>query len=246
MARCAAEGAEVSAWHTGFIQEVDLGELLAAADRADAVVRSLFRPGHFVLEKGALCLVLPPDRAGELVPALRKAITIGPHRTLRQDFEFGIAQLVEIALRALSPAINDTFTGLTCIDWLGDVLRTIYVSEALPGAVVGAGGALRLLWSPVRFERLVKAAFDQIRQAGVGNPAVPIRLLQTFTRLATQMQDQPFLEALRPQVEAVWEAVSGEALVRADRDDVEAAYHAARRALGARPGSTATGQPVPT
>ena len=49
----------------------------------------------------------------------------GPHRTLAQDLAFAIDQLVEIAIRALSPAVNDTFTALTCIDWLGDGLCKI-------------------------------------------------------------------------------------------------------------------------
>ena len=52
----------------------------------------------------------------------------GPLRTLSQDIAFGIDQLVEIAIRALSPAVNDTFTALTCIDWLGDSLCQIAVA----------------------------------------------------------------------------------------------------------------------
>ena len=52
----------------------------------------------------------------------------GPLRTLTQDIAFGIDQLVEIAIRALSPAVNDTFTAMTCIDWLGDSLCKIAVT----------------------------------------------------------------------------------------------------------------------
>ena len=56
---------------------------------------------------------------------LARAQATGPHRTLTQDVAFGVDQLVEIAIRALSPAVNDTFTALTCIDWLGDCLCKI-------------------------------------------------------------------------------------------------------------------------
>lgn len=233
-ARCASEAGVVRAWRTGFVQEVDLTTVLAAADGADAVVHALHRPGQFVLADAPLCQVLPATRATDVTPGLRSAIRIGPHRTLKQDFEFGIAQLVEIALRALSPAINDTFTGLTCIDWLGDAVRTIHVSAAPGGALLGATGTIRLLWSPPRFERIVKGAFDQIRQAGAGNPAVRIRLLQTFARLAAQVEDPPSRAPLLGQVEAVWETASHEALASSDRGDIEAAYRAARQALGAR------------
>jgi len=230
-ARCAAEGGMVRAWRTGFVQEVDIARVLAAADEADAVVQAILRPGQFVLAHTPLCRVLPSARTDVLAPALRRAIAIGTHRTLKQDFEFAIAQLVEIALRALSPAVNDTFTGLTCIDWLGDAIRTIHASPVASGAVAGVAGRIRVLWTPPRFERLVKAAFDQIRQAGAGNPAVQIRLLRTFAGLATQISDQPSRDALRSQAEAVWEAVSRDALVTFDHSDVEAAYRSAYDAL---------------
>jgi uncharacterized membrane protein len=146
-----------------------------------------------------------------------------------------MAQLVEIALRALSSAINDTFTGLTCIDWLGDELRVFSTAVIERGACLGPSGSIRLIWPPLRLERLVKTAFDQIRQSGVHNPAVSIRLLQTFARLGQQSEDGKLLQALSEQAEAVWEAVSVTALVKADRADIEAAYRKARAALEATP-----------
>jgi uncharacterized membrane protein len=231
--RAATEGGVVRAWRTGFVQEVDVGSLIATAETADGVMRLLYRPGQFVLEDAPFCHVLPRDRSEALADALRRDVQIGPHRTLKQDIEFGIAQLVEIALRALSPAVNDTFTGLTCIDWLGDEMRVLAPRQDA-GACLGPSGAVRLMWPSLRFARLVKAAFDQIRQAAAGNPAVSIRLLQTFASLAARFEDARIREPLLEQVDAVREAVSGERLVKSDRDDVEAAYRAAREALGVR------------
>ena len=63
--------------------------------------------------------------AHALEAAIGRGIHIGRHRTLTQDSEFGIAQVIEIAIRALSPAINDTFTGVACVDWLADALFTL-------------------------------------------------------------------------------------------------------------------------
>ena len=231
--RCASDGAPVSAWHTGFVQEVDLKGLIAAADAADAVVQLQFRPGQFVLEDSVLCRVLPTAQARALAGPIRRSITIGPQRTLEQDIEFGIAQLVEIALRALSPAINDTFTGLTCVDWLSDELRIYAGLPRRLGVGIGADSAVRLLWPPVRFERLVKAAYDPIRQAASDNVAINIRLLQRFARLAEHIEEPHRRECLLQQADAVWEAASRQPFVRIDRADIEAAYHTARRALGA-------------
>jgi uncharacterized membrane protein len=217
---------------TGFIQEIEVAHLLAAIEGADAVVRLLYRPGQFVVENAPLCYVLPKAKTTDVVAAIRRDVTIGTHRTLKQDVEFGMAQLVEIALRALSSAINDTFTGLTCIDWLGDELRVFSAYVVERGFALGPSGSIRLMWPPLRLERLVKTAFDQIRQAGAHNPAVNIRLLHTFARLAEQSEDQRLRQALSDQAEAVWEAVSVTALVKADRADIEAAYRRAREALG--------------
>jgi uncharacterized membrane protein len=233
VARCAAEGGVVRVPRTGFIQEIDVAHLMTAAEGADAVVRLLYRPGQFAVENAPLCQVLPKAKTADLVAAIRRDVKIGTHRTLRQDVEFGMAQLVEIALRALSSAINDTFTGLTCIDWLGDELRVFAAYVVERGAALGPSGSIRLMWPPLRLERLVKTAFDQIRQAGMHNPAVSIRLLQTFARLAEQSEDQKLRQALSDQAEAVWEAVSVMALVKADRADIEAAYRKARVALEA-------------
>ncbi len=231
VARCAAEGGVVRAPRTGFVQAIDVVHLLSVADQSGAVVSLLYRPGQFVMEGAALAQVLPEARTADLTPALLHDVWIGTHRTLEQDFEFGMAQLVEIALRALSPAINDTFTGLTCIDWLGDALRGFASHGEYAAVCLGASGTTRLVWPPLRFARLVKAAFDQIRQAAMGNPAVTIRLLQTFTHLAEQIEDARLREPLSQQVEALWEAEATAALVKSDRADVEKAYRRACEAL---------------
>jgi uncharacterized membrane protein len=234
MAGQEAEGGIVPAPRTGFIQEVRLSALVAAAERHDAGVRLLYRPGQFVMEGSALAQVRPAARLADLGAVVDQGVQIGRQRTLKQDLEFGIAQLVEIALRALSPAINDTFTGLTCVDWLGDELRAFASMPQDTGAATGRDGSIRLAWPPLQLTRLTGSAFNQIRQAATGNPAVSIRLLQVFARLAEQVEDAPFREALRQQVDAVWEAVSAEALVKSDRADVERAYRRVSDLLGPR------------
>ncbi len=230
-ARTAAEGTPVYAERTGYVQAIEHEELLAAADRAGAVVRLAYRPGQFVMRGAALAHVLPADRQAVLVPAIQDHVVIGRHRTLRQDLEFGISQLVEIALRALSPAVNDTFTGLTCIDWLGYALRQFAELPPWDGGWRTPSGTVRLVQPRLRFPRVVKAAFDQIREAAPGNPAVRIGLLQACARLAPHIREHEQRRALLAQVKATWEGASGEALAQADRDDIDAAYRRAREAL---------------
>jgi uncharacterized membrane protein len=158
---------------------------------------------------------------------------IGQHRTLEQDIEFAFAQLSEIAIRALSPAINDTFTGLICIDWLGDALRLLVALPKTDGEWRSRGGEIRLLFPPLRAARIVPIAFDLIRQAGAGNPAVIARLLQTYARLAPLLSDDEQRRAMLDQAEAARESMAGHPEVGLDRAALDEAYQLARERLAA-------------
>jgi len=230
-ARCGREGGAIRATKTGYLERIDHDRLIATADQADAVLRLAFHPGQFVMQGSTLAHVLPAARADALSSAVCDAVVLGPYRILGQDLEFAIAQLVEIGLRALSPAVNDTFTGIRCVDRLGDALREFASMPAFDGAWRSATGAVRLIEPPLVFHHVVRAAFAKIRQAAVGTPAVMIRMLETCTLLAPLMKTDEQRQALLEQAEALWEAASSASLVRVDRTDVEAAYRAARDAL---------------
>ena len=123
------------------------------------------------------------SRADEVARGLERAHVTGPHRTLTQDLAFAIDQLVEIAIRALSPAVNDTFTALTCIDWLGDGLCKI--SARWNPAVVHRDRPGQRPGHPRRGQLRTagRAPFDKIRQAGRGMPAVMIRQLDALAQI---------------------------------------------------------------
>jgi uncharacterized membrane protein len=127
----------------------------------------------------------PDSRVSE---ALGSAHITGPYRTLTQDISFGVDQVVEIAIRALSPAVNDTFTALTCIDWLGDSLCKI-TGRWHPALVHrDSQGFIRVITAEPSHERLVQRAFEKIRQASLGMPAVMIRQLEALAKI---MADEP-------------------------------------------------------
>src|SRR5262249_36986965 len=150
---------------SGFLQAVGYDRLLAIATEYDAVIRLLHRPGHFVVAGQPLARVYPATTVGPVSRALVGAHIVGPNRTLTQDPAFAIDQLVEVALRALSPAVNDTFTGLNCIDWLGDCLCYAY-AQALPtGIYCDARGNVRVFEPVMTYDGLLKRATDKIRQA---------------------------------------------------------------------------------
>src|SRR6202034_390923 len=121
--------------------------LVAATRAADALIVLRFRPGQFVLRGEPLAAVVTRDNARGLEAAIDRGIRIGRHRARTQDSEFGIAQVVEIAIRALSPAVNDTFTGVACVDWLADALLTLAERPPLAGNWYDTGGPLPV-WVP--------------------------------------------------------------------------------------------------
>jgi uncharacterized membrane protein len=179
-------GAAVTAGTSGYLQFVGYAQLVAIASRLDAVIRLNHRPGHFVVAGRPLATVWPRGAAEQVRLALSKAHVTGPHRTLMQDPVFAIDQLVEIAIRALSPAVNDTFTALTCIDWLSAGLSRLS-GRALAEAVYrDEFGRVRLIASYPAYAHMVNRAVDKIRQAARGMPAVMIRLLDALTVIAEQ------------------------------------------------------------
>jgi uncharacterized membrane protein len=171
---------------SGYVQFVGYAQLVSIASRTDAVIRLNHRPGHFVVAGGPLATVWPRGAAEQVRLALAKAHVTGPHRTLMQDPVFAIDQLVEIAIRALSPAVNDTFTALTCIDWLSAGLGRLSGRVLVEASYRDSYGRVRLIESDPSYTKMVNRAFDKVRQAARGMPAVIIRLLHALTVVTEQ------------------------------------------------------------
>jgi uncharacterized membrane protein len=226
LARMEQAGAFVPATRSGYLQFFGYDTLVAIATENDAVVRLLYRPGHFVVEGLPLATVWPAEAAADVARALDRAHATGPHRTLTQDLAFAIDQLVEIAIRALSPAVNDTFSALTCIDWLGDGLCKISAHWNPRGVQRDADGRIRVIPAEASYARFVNRAFDKVRQAGRGMPAVMMRQLEALARIleySTTAEQRAVLLAqaamiLRSSEEAIAE--------EADRADVRRRYDA--------------------
>ena len=218
------DGAEIPASASGYLQFVGYQRVVNIADVAEAVIRVLHRPGHFVVEGRPLAVVWPPESAPAVARALRRAHVTGPHRTLVQDPVFAVDQLVEIAIRALSPAVNDTFSALTCIDWLGDGLCKISFREVRSRIHLDKHGHIRLIEAGLSYERIVDRAFDKIRQAGRGLPAVNIRQLDALAKVMEYTTGPDQREVLRHQAEMILRSSDEAVPEQSDRDDVRRRY----------------------
>ena len=220
----------VRAPSSGYLQYVSMSTLIEISSRSQAVIRLVHRPGHFVVEGQPLANVWPAAAAPGVARALGGAHATGPHRTLTQDLSFAVDQLVEIAIRALSAAVNDTFTALACIDWLADGLCKI-ADRWQPATVHrDATGHVRVITVTIGFRRLVERAHDKIRQASRGMPAVMIRQLDGLAKVMAYTTSASQREVLLKEAQMILRASEESVPEEADRADVRRRYDAVRAA----------------
>lgn len=185
----ATEAALVRARGPGYVQAVHGGGLLELAEERDLLVEMRVSVGEFVFAEKVVLKVWPHERVDdELRGLLHGLLLIGAERSPQQDVEFSIGVVADIAVKALSPGINDPTTALLAIDRLTEMLAALAGTEEA-AVRADATGAVRLVARRPTFERLAGVAFDQIRLHGAGNPAIAKKILDCMLDLL------PFLNA---------------------------------------------------
>jgi uncharacterized membrane protein len=176
---------------SGYIRYVDVGRLLHLARSFRIRVRIERRVGHFVPAGLLLLWVTHAERVtAERSARLLATFDIGPTRTMQEDVEFGVIQIVDIALRAMSPAVNDPSTAISCIDQLSRILIR-WVSRAPPRShFFGPPHVLRVVRPWINLDGLLDTAFEQIRHYAAADLAVSLRLLRAFNDVAVTAQSE--------------------------------------------------------
>ncbi|WP_230530879.1 DUF2254 domain-containing protein [Microvirga roseola] len=200
----------ISIGEAGYIQTIDYNVLVDVANEYDAILRVPVRAGHFLLRTGNHVEIRSDSPInGRAVKKIRKAFVIGPERNATQDLEFSFRQLVEVALRALSPGINDPFTAIAVVDRLGEAIEAIQMRAQVPGRLRDEKGHLRVIASHSETIGLVDACFDQIRQASREKPALLIHIADTLGKLAGVLTDEGSREAALRQLDSLAQAAEG-------------------------------------
>jgi len=167
----------VPARESGYIQRVNDSALLRLARDSNAIVRMEHGVGEFVVQNttlASLALEDPPDP--ETIDALQATFSINRHRTVEQDAAFGIRQIVDVALKALSPGINDVTTAVTCVDYLTTILARL-APRQIPSSHRFEEGELRVIAKGPSFESMLAESFDQIRNNAKGDVAIISRMV---------------------------------------------------------------------
>ncbi|MBS7456848.1 DUF2254 domain-containing protein [Coralloluteibacterium stylophorae] len=189
----------------GYIESVDLDRLLDFARAHDVVVRMERSVGDFASPDRPIASIgtaHAPDP--DAMRGLAQLFAIGSYRTIEQDVGFGIRQLVDVALKGLSPAINDTTTAVTSLDYLSVILRRL-AGRRIEPRPLHDGGALRVVPMGPGFERLLALGLDQIRENAHGNTAVLLRLLQAIEQIRSGTRSPERLRMLDAKREVVAE-----------------------------------------
>jgi uncharacterized membrane protein len=232
--------AESAGWYpvvstkAGYLQYVDAPGLLRWTIRHRTVLRINRYIGDFVGEGQPLFSVRAGMERANTTEAdwpadLLRYVSIGSHRNPEQDIAFGLQQLVDIALKALSPAVNDTTTAIMAIDYLGQLGGEL-ARRDIPSSLRSDGQHLRVLVRVYDFAAYMRLAFDLVRGSARGNPAVLRRLLHALALVASQVKDPSRLPVLREQVALLLDVAHTSLPTDYERREVQLAYEDLRAA----------------
>ena len=202
----------VGAERSGYLQSVhanalwELGKSDAAPRSGVISIRMELHIGEFAFPGKPIAAIWPAGALDDRVErAVRDAFVLGPDRTPEQDLEYGLVELSDIAVKALSPGINDPTTAAQAIDRLVEVLAAL-ASRVPPDSVRSSpDGGVRLLARHTQFDRAAGLAFDQIRHFGADNPGIVTVLLERMLDLASVVPAH-LLPVVGEQVDAITRA----------------------------------------
>ncbi|TVT38546.1 DUF2254 domain-containing protein [Hymenobacter setariae] len=226
----------IKAHESGYIMGIDEEALLAFACETDAIVRMERAIGSYVTKGAPLVSIVSYPTAKHIVgeentERLNSCYSIGNQRTLDQDAGFGLRQLVDIGLKALSPGINDTSTAVMCIDRLGSLLALL-AGRDLGSPVRAEAGQVRVIAQRPNFASYLATAFDQVRANAAEDLAIYLRLLASLHTVAQRTTRPDYRHALRQQADLAMTAAEKNITVPYESEQVHQHYRDALAALG--------------
>jgi uncharacterized membrane protein len=217
---------------SGYLQSIDYESLFALAREQDLLLRINYRLGDFLPPEKDIVAVWPARKLDDKVyEQINRATVIGVYPSWNQDITYAVNQLVAIAVRALSPSINDPFLAMSCIDRLGAALIRLAQKSIPPSYRYDETGKLRLITSSFSFERVLDKAFDQIRQASASDVAVTIRLLETLATIAGVVERPERKQAIRRQADMIKRSGDRFVTEKLDQKDILQRYQSLKKIL---------------
>ncbi|WP_145226013.1 DUF2254 domain-containing protein [Gimesia algae] len=220
----------------GYIEGIDGGSLISLATELNGVVELLCKPGDYITKERLLARVWFQDpteteeereeQATSVTNTIHRVIIIGSRRTPRQDVSYAALELVEIAVRALSPGINDPFTAMNCVDRLGGAMGR-FVERARPAQIQRDSESVPrvLVTSADDFAEVLTCSFGMIREYGASSTAVALKMLEALSGIASHASRPEDLKVIREEAEALQNAFEDHHTIQADRNKFQRALH---------------------
>ncbi|WP_417389798.1 DUF2254 domain-containing protein [Gimesia sp.] len=219
----------------GYIEGIDGGSLISLALELSGVVELMCKPGDYITKEQILARIWFQDateteeahqeQTESVCNTVHRVIIIGPRRTPRQDVSYAALELVEIAVRALSPGINDPFTAMTCVDRLGGAMgrfaersRPVQIrrdSESIPRVLVTSADD---------FADVLTGSFGMIREYGFSSTAVSLKMLEALSGIASHASRPDHLKIILQEAEALKSAFENHHIVQTDRIKFQQAF----------------------
>jgi uncharacterized membrane protein len=215
------EGYPIQVRKAGYIQYLDPETLLTLAHEKKLIIRLLHKPGHFVRRGTVVALIWPANQVDEhLAGQLGGLFEIGNVRTPTQDVAYAVNQLVEMAVRAMSAAINDPFTAMTCLDYLGDGLALFIGQSERRTQYFDQHGRLIFVLEPVTSDELLNAALDMLRHASCDNASVLLHMLEVIEVIGAKARSPDIRQKLLRHVSLIEEESQAGKLIEYDRQAI--------------------------
>jgi len=190
--------------NSGYIQYISSEDLVNLVTKQDSLLIVHHRPGNYLVKGIEIAELRTHSKwEQEAIEKLLNQFVIGKTKTPQQDVEYSIHQIVEIAVRALSPGVNDPYTAIACIDNLTSTMS--YLAEAkFPSKYrLDEEDNLRVIVKTFDFEGVLNIAFNQIRQFSTGSAAVIIRLMEALTTIQKFTKTEDHKKAVIKHAEMV-------------------------------------------
>ncbi len=209
----------VAAHRSGYVMSVDIPTLIERTVQGKAFVKLEARPGDFIIEGAPIAQVYDCDDLDIIAEGLKTSIVIGDSRSPDGDVQFSIHLMVEIALRALSPGVNDSYTAISAIDHLSAALSLILQKGAPSSLYRDEQDRPRLWLDLISVDDIFAAALHPLRQAVEANVFVTLRLLWALERIS-QIADPQYRSILARHLRLIAEDANRSVANRADRSEI--------------------------
>jgi uncharacterized membrane protein len=211
----------------GWIQQIDTGALLEAIDDGSTLWVEAY-PGRYAVPGTPLAVLAPPaEDRDEVEASIRAAVSTGSTRTMQQDASYGLRQLADVALKALSPGVNDPTTAQDAIFHVAGVLSEMLHRDPDQSVRTDDRGRTLVLTQQPTHDDLVDLALAETRRASAGLPAVSIYLLEAIELLTESLKNADLgrrTTGLLRQAHLIVDGTAATDLLPSDKDAVRSAF----------------------